>query len=156
MEEHLIDRPNKNVYSAEKVADLTEKAVEKIKNDFLPDDDVRKIFLIGSSVKGSFGEYEPPGFRGSLFSDFDFIIFVSNDYKIPGWLEREPDGRPFPNDEMNLAYRSRKYVENKYDAEIFFVRDSLLSDQKICELGELAGIPMTKNSQHKHIAIYKR
>ncbi len=28
------------------------------------------VALIGSSVKGTFGEYEAPGFRGSLYSDF--------------------------------------------------------------------------------------
>jgi len=153
MEEHLKSRPNKTPFSNEEQIRLRDLAVSKIKELLLPDDKVLKIVLIGSSVKGHFGEYEPPGFRGSLFSDFDFIIFVSDDYQIPSWLDREPDGKPFADDALNLAYRSKNFVEDKYDAEVFFVRESSAKDPETCKHGEEAGIPMTKESKHPHLVV---
>jgi len=75
-------------------------------------------------------EYEPQGFRNSLFSDFDFMVFVEDDHKIPPWLNREPGGKPFPDDNLNLAYRNRKFIENKYDVEIFFIRKQICNIPK--------------------------
>ena len=154
MEEHLKKRPQKKVFIKEEIDSLRNQAIEKIKSKLLPDEKVIKIILIGSSVKNSFGEYEPPGFRGSLFSDFDFIIFVDDDFEIPKWLNREIDGKPFPDDNMNLAYRNKKFIDNKYDIEVFFIRNSNAHDPKIQQLGEEAGIPMTPDSKHKHIIVY--
>lgn len=156
MEEHLKGRPSKKVFSKEKIDNLRNKAIEKVKTKLLPDKDIIRIVLMGSSVKNSFGKYEPPGFRGSLFSDFDFVVFVEDDYKIPSWLDREPDGKPFPDDNMNLAYRNKNFVENKFDVEIFFIRKSSMLDLKIKKLGELAGIPMTSRSKHKHLVVYSK
>ena len=156
MEPHLKTRPNKRIYEKEKVDSLRKQAVDELQSRLLPDENVFKIILIGSSVKNSFGEYDPPGFRGSLFSDFDFIIFVEDDYEIPAWLEKEPDGKPFPDDSMNLAYRNKKFVEGKYDIEVFFIRRTSTQDSKIQELGELAGIPMTTNSEHKYLVVYSK
>ena len=76
MEEHLKKRPQKKVFSKEEINSLRNQAIDKIKSKLLPDDKIIKIVLIGSSVKNTFGEYNPPGFRGSLFSDFDFIVFI--------------------------------------------------------------------------------
>ena len=112
--------------------------------------------MIGSSVKNSFGQYEPPGFRDSLFSDFDFIIFVEDDYQIPDWLDREPDGKPFPDDKMNLAYRNKNFIQNKYDAEIFFIKRETSENPENQKLGEQAGIPMTTTSKNKYIIIYRK
>jgi len=156
MEEYLKKRPQKKVFQKEEIDSLRNKAIEKIKSKLLPDEKIIKVVLIGSSIKNSFGEYQPPGFRGSLFSDFDFIVFVEDDYKIPNWLKREPDGKPFPNDELNLAYRSRNFVENKYDVEVFFIRKSNAQNTEIQKLGEEAGIPMTSRSKHKHLVVYSR
>jgi hypothetical protein len=156
MEEHLKKRPQKKVFQKEEIDSLRNQAIDKIKSKLLPDDKIIKILLIGSSVKNSFGEYKHPGFRGSLFSDFDFIVFVEDDYEIPQWLDREPDGKPFPDDTMNLAYRNKKYIEDKYDVEIFFIRKSNMQDSKIQKLGELAGIPMIPNTEHKHLVVYSR
>jgi len=156
MEEHLKKRPQKKVLKKEEIDSLRNQAIEKINSKLLPDEKIIKIILIGSSVKNSFGEYEPPGFRGSLFSDFDFIIFVENDFEIPKWLAREPDGKPFPDDSMNLAYRNNKFIDDKYDVEIFFIRESNAQDPKIQELGEEAGIPMTSDSKHKHLIVYSK
>jgi len=155
MEEHLKSRPKKTVFSKDIQNELREKAIKKIKEKLLPDEKIIKIILIGSSVKNTFGEYEPPGFRGSLFSDFDFIIFVEDEYKIPAWLEREPDGKPFPKEELNLAYRKRKFLDNKFDAEVFFIRKKNKEDKKFQNQGELAGIPMTTSSKHPLVEIYK-
>ncbi|MFH1314999.1 MAG: hypothetical protein ABIH67_01235 [Candidatus Uhrbacteria bacterium] len=154
MEHHMQSRPKRTPFDKEEQLRLRNLAIIKIKNKLLSDKGVQKIVLIGSSIKGFFGKYEPPGFRGSLFSDFDFIIFVTDDYKIPDWLDREPDGKPFPNDEMNLAYRKKNFVEDKYDAEIFFIRESNARNIKIQKLGEEAGIPMTDISEHKHLVVY--
>ena len=131
-------------------------AIKKIKELFLPDDKIIKIVLIGSSVKNSFGEYEPPGFRDSLYSDFDFIIFVEDDYEIPGWLRREPTGKPFASDVLNLAYRNKNFVDGKYDVEVFFVRRSNMLDKSVQEEGERAGIPMTSMSKNKHIVVFAK
>jgi hypothetical protein len=155
MEDHLKSRPKKTIFSEVKVKKLRDQAIKKIKSKLLPDDGVLKILLIGSSIKGSFGEYESPGFRGSLHSDFDFIVFVKDDYEIPSWLQRELDGKPFAEDELNLAYRSRKFVEGIYDAEIFFVREHSLKDLKIVKDGESAGIPMTFQSKNKNLVIFE-
>ena len=150
-----MNRPKKTIFPTGEIKRLRELAIEKIKSKLLPDAGVLKILLIGSSVKGSFGEYEAPGFRGSLYSDFDFIIFVKEDYEIPSWLERELDGKPFSEDRLNLAYRSCNLVEGKYDAEIFFIRESSLNDSNILGDAEGAGIPMSFESKHKHLVIYE-
>lgn len=154
MERHLDNRPTKKIFTKEIIESLRNQAIERVKSKFLPDNKIIKIILIGSAVKNSFGEYEPPGFRGSLFSDFDFIVFVENDYKIPGWLEREPSGKPFPDDKLNLAYRKKKFIESKYDVEVFFIRRKNMDDPNVQKLGELVGIPMKGNSKHKHLVIY--
>ena len=157
MEKHLKDRPHKKVFKDKKTIDaLREKAIKKVKAKLLPDEKIIKIVIIGSSVKYTFGEYDPPGFRGSLFSDFDFIIFVEDDYKIPNWLTREPSGKPFPNDEINLAYRNKKFIDNKYDIEIFFLKRNTFEKIDIQKQGELAGIPMSSKTEHKHIVVYER
>ena len=156
MEPHLISRPKKTPFAiAEQVA-LREGAIQKIQSILLPNNQIRKIVLMGSSVKGTFGQYEPPGFRGSLFSDFDFIVFVDDDYRIPDQLEREPNGKPFPDDAMNLAYRIRNFLREQYDAEVFFLRTTSIKDLEIQKVGEVAGIPMTENSMHPHMTIYQR
>ena len=154
MEKHLKKRPQKKVFPKEEIDSLRNQAIEKIKSKLLPDKKIIKILLIGSSVKNSFGEYEPPGFRGSLFYDFDFIVFVENDFEIPKWLDREPDGKPFPEDSINLAYRNKKFIEDKYDVEVFFIRKSNAQDPEVQKLGEEAGIPMTSDSKHKHLIVY--
>ena len=156
MEEHLKKRPQKKVFPKVKIDSLRNQAIEKIKSKLLPDEKIIKIILIGSSLKNSFGEYEPPGFRGSLFSDFDFIVFIEDDFKIPKWLDKEPEGKPFPNSAMNLAYRNKNFIDDKYDVEVFFIRKSNMHDPKIQELGELAGIPMTQDSKHKHLVVYSK
>ena len=156
MEEHLKKRPQKKVFPKEEIDSLRNQAIEKIKSKLLPNEKIIKITLIGSSVKKSFGEYEPPGFRGSLFSDFDFIIFVDDDFEIPKWLDREPDGKPFPDDNMNLAYRNKKFIEDKYDVEVFFIRKSNAQNIEIQRLGEKAGIPMTSDSKNKHLIVYSK
>jgi len=156
MEEYLKKRPQKKVFQKEEIDFLRNKAIDKIKLKLLPDEKIIKIILIGSSVKNTFGEYGPPGFRDSLFSDFDFIVFVENNYKIPHWLDNEPTGKPFPDDSMNLTYRNKKFIENKYDVEVFFIRKSNMQDSKIQRLGELAGIPMTLHSKHKHLVVYSK
>ena len=156
MEEYLKKRPQKKIFQKEEIDYLRDQAIDKIKSKLLPDKKIIKIILIGSSVKNSFGEYKPPGFRGSLFSDFDFIVFVDDDYQIPQWLDKEPDGKPFPDNSMNLAYRNKKFIEDKYDIEVFFIRKSNMHDSKIQQSGELAGIPMTPNTKHKHLIIYSK
>jgi len=154
MNEYLKKRPPKKVFSKEKIDSLRNQAIDKIKSKLLPNKKIIKIILIGSSVKNSFGKYESPGFRGSLFSDFDFIIFVEDDYKIPKWFNRELDGKPFPDNSMNLAYRNKKFIEKKYDVEAFFIRKSNVQSRKIQKLGELAGIPMDSKSKHKCLVVY--
>ena len=149
-------RPKKECYSHEKIEFLRKQAIEQVTAKLLPDEKIIKIYVIGSSVKNDFGRYEPPGFRGSLYSDFDFIIFVEDDYKIPLWLDREPSGKPFSRDSLNLAYRNKNFVDGKYDVEIFFIHRKNMCDQKIQEEGELAGIPMTPESQNKHMVVYFR
>ncbi|MFH1426055.1 MAG: hypothetical protein ABIG66_01330 [Candidatus Kerfeldbacteria bacterium] len=156
MEDHLKERPPKKTFSKKTIDALRDKAIDKIKAQLLPDEEVLRIVLIGSSIKESFEEYRPPGFRGSLYSDFDFIVFVDNDYEIPDWLDREPDGKPFPDDDMNLAYRNKNFIDGKYDAEVFFIREANANDEEIQELGEQAGIPMTSASAHKHMVVYSR
>jgi len=156
MEEYLKKRPQKRIFQKEKIEFLRNRTIDKIKSKLLPDKRIIKIILIGSSVKNTFGEYESPGFRGSLFSDFDLIVFVEDNYQIPKWLDKEPDGKPFPDNNINLAYRNKKFIENKYDVEVFFIRKSNMRDPKIQELGELAGIPMTSGSKHKHLVIYQK
>lgn len=160
MEEHLKRRPPKTPFSEEKIRSLRAEAIQKIKSTFLPDEKIIKILLIGSSIKNTFGKYEPPGFRGSLFSDFDFLFFVEDAFEIPDWLTRERDGRPFPEQfsDANLAFRQKNFVQNQYDAEIFFIRKSTWKNPEIQALGERknTGIPMTPDSQHKHWIIYSR
>ena len=156
MEKYLKKKPQKKIFSKNKVNFLRNKAIKKIKSKLLPNKKIIKIILIGSSLKNSFGKYNPPGFRGSLFSDFDFIVFAEDDYKIPKWLEREPTAKPFPDDKLNLAYRKKQLVENKYGVEVFFIRKSNMQNPKIQKLGEKAGIPMTKNSKHKYLLVYSK
>ncbi|KKP37635.1 MAG: hypothetical protein UR28_C0028G0003 [Candidatus Peregrinibacteria bacterium GW2011_GWF2_33_10] len=156
MEEYLKKRPHKKVFQKIEIDRLRNQAIDKIKSRLLPDEKIIKIILIGSSIKDSFGEYDPPGFRGSLFSDFDFIIFVEDDYIIPDWLNREPDGKPFSEDTMNLAYRNKKFVDKKYDIEVFFLKRTNFENPIIQEQGELAGIPMTSNTMHKNFAVYDK
>ena len=156
MEAHLEKRPPKKVFQKEEIDALRNQAIDQIKSKLLPNPKIIKIILIGSSIKNSFGEYKPPGFRDSLFSDFDFIVFVEDGYEIPKWLNREPEGKPFPDDSMNLAYRNKKFINDKYDVEVFFIRKSSMQDSKLQELGERAGIPMTSNSKHKHLIVYSR
>lgn len=156
MERYGKKRPNKKIFEKKKILSLRHKAIKKIKSKFLPNEKIIKIILIGSSVKNSFGKYESPGFRGSLFSDFDFIIFVENNFKIPKWLDRELKGKPFPDASMNLAYRNKKFIEDKYDVEVFFIRKSNMNNFKLQKLGEDAGIPMTSKSKNKHIIVYSR
>lgn len=155
-EQHLRTRPKKTYLPLELQKSLKAKAINLIKSKLLPDSKILKIVLIGSSLKGSFGEYEPPGFRGSLFSDFDFIVFVDDDYNIPGWLDREPDGKPFPDDKLNLAYRNKRMIDDKYDVEVFFIRKSNMNNTVIQKQGEEAGIPMTENTKHEHMIIYSK
>lgn len=147
-------RPSKQKYPVEEIVQLRKKAIEKVTSKLLPDEKIIKILLIGSSVKNDFGKYEPPGFRGSLYSDFDFIVFVDDDYEIPQWLDREPSGKPFSCDLLNLAYRNKNFIDDTYDVEIFFVRRKNMLDKKIQEEGELAGIPMTPESKNKHMVVY--
>ncbi len=154
MESHLLDRPQKRLYSEDVVKELREKAVNFLKDKLLPNNKIIKIVLIGSSVKNCFGEYEPPGFRDSLYSDFDFIVFVNDDYEIPIWFKREPRGKPFPDDKDNLAFRNTKVIEDKYDIEVFFIRES--NFERLKELGEEAGIPMSSESKHKNKIVYSK
>ncbi len=156
MEKHLKKRPKKVPLPQAEQDALREKAAKKIQEELLPDEHIFKIILIGSSVKGAFGIYEPPGFRGSIYSDFDFIVFVEDDYEIPQWLKRELDGRPFPDEHHNLAYRQMKWLDGTYDAEIFLIRRSTWESLPLQELGEAAGIPMTDESQHSQQVIYAR
>ena len=156
LELHLKTRPKKTLYPKAIQSNLKKKAIKKIKSKLLPNNKIIKIILIGSIVKNTFGRYESPGFRGSLYSDFDFIIFVKDDYKIPKWLRKEPTGKPFPDNKLNLAYRNKRFIDGKYDVEVFFIKESNWGNKKIQKLGEEAGIPMTKKSKHKHIVIYDK
>ncbi len=156
MEKHLKQRPKKKAFQKEEIERLRNKAIKKLKSKLLPNGNIIKIILIGSSIKNTFGEYEQPGFRGSLFSDFDFIIFTKDNYKIPKWLDKEPNGKPFPQDDLNLAYRNKKFIENKYDIEVFFIKQKTLEDSKIKKLGEKAGVPMIQKSKIKHLIIYQK
>jgi len=153
-EKHLKFRPKKTLYPKAIQSNLKKKAIKKIKSKFLPNNKIIKIILIGSIIKNTFGRYELPGFRGSLYSDFDFIIFVKDNYKIPKWLRKEPTGKPFPDNKLNLAYRNKRFIDKKYDVEIFFIREKEMNNKRIQKLGEKAGIPMTKKSKHKHLFIY--
>ena len=152
----MKEKPNKINLPLNEQIKLRNLAIEKIKSKLLPNDKILKIVIMGSSVKGNFGKYEPPGFRGSLYSDFDFIVFVQDDYIIPKWLNRELDGKPFPDNNLNLAYRNKNFIENKYDVEVFFIKKSTTQNSKIKNLGEEAGIPMSDNSDNKHIIIYSK
>jgi predicted nucleotidyltransferase len=155
MEEHLKSRPKKSIYSLKIQSELRDKAIQRIKKSLLPDGMIDKIVMIGSCVKGSFGKYEAPGFRGSLYSDFDFIVFVSDDYKIPNWLDREISAKPFDDEKLDLAYRNKKFIDEKYDVEVFFIRRKSLGNKDYVKFGEMAGIPMSKKSKHPHIVVYE-
>lgn len=154
MEEYSKTRPPKTIFPIEVQKKLREEAIDKIESTFLPDSRIIKIILIGSSVKNSFGEYEAPGFRGSMFSDFDFIFIVADNYDIPGWLNREPTARPFSDNKLNLAFRSKNYIDGKYDCEFFFVRQSNSQNKEIQKLAERAGIPFSNNSYIKHLIVH--
>lgn len=156
MEKHLVARPPKTSFPIDEQIRLRDLAIDGIKELLLPDEGIWKILLIGSSVKGSFGQYQPPGFRGSLYSDFDFIVYVRDGYVIPSMLKHEPDGKPFSNDKLNLAYRYPRFVENMYDAEIFFIRNSSLSSAPIREEGEQAGIPMSGGSKNPCVIVFEK
>ncbi len=155
METHLQSRPKKTPFAQAEQERLRALAIEKIQALFLPNDKIIRIALMGSSVKGTFGGYEAPGFRGSLFSDFDFIVFVKDDYVIPSWLEREPNGKPFGNEELDLAYRQKKFIEETYDAEIFFIREKSLKDHQNRSSAEAAGIPLDAHSSNPFIIIWE-
>jgi predicted nucleotidyltransferase len=155
MEIHLTTRPPKTPFPVEEQVRLRELAINQIKKLLLPNAGIRQIVLIGSSVKGSFGQYQPTGFRGSIYSDFDYIVYITDGYVIPAGLNREPNGKPFSKDKLNLAYRIKNFVEEKYDAEIFFVRHRSLRNPSICEEGERAGIPMSVNSPHPNIVVFE-
>jgi hypothetical protein len=154
MEPHLLSRPKKALFKQSKVNQLIVKAVQGMQNLLLPNEGISKILLIGSSVKKTFGKYEEPGFRGSLYSDFDFIAFVKDAYEIPESLSKQPDAKPFLKNEWNLAYRIKNFVEDKYDAEIFFIRESSLNEQGFMVQAELAGIPLSEISAHKFKIVY--
>jgi len=156
MEEYLKNRPHKKVISEKEIEYLRNLAIDKIKSKLLPDEKIVKIILIGSSIKNSFGQYDSPGFRGRLFSDFDFIVFIEDDYQIPKWLNKEPDGKPFSDDNINLAFRNKKFIDDKYDVEVFFLRQSSFNNLIIQKQGELAGIPMTGNTKHKNLIVYTK
>lgn len=155
MESHLATRPSKTPFLIEEQIRLRGLAIDAVRNLLLPDPGIQKILLIGSSVKGSFGQYQPPGFRGSLYSDFDFIMYVTDEYLIPAQLKRELDGKPFARNDLNLTYRIKNLVEKKYDAEIFFVRDGARLDDSICKEGERAGIPMSAESPNPNIVVFE-
>ncbi len=155
MEAHLTSRPKKTIFDLGKQRELREVAIQQIRKSLLPNDGILKIILIGSSVKGTFGKYEAPGFRGSLFSDFDFIIFVKDTYAIPAFFDREPNGKPFEDEGLNLAYRQKNFVEDNYDAEIFFIRESSLQEPRISTFAEAAGIPLDEHSQNPFITVYQ-
>jgi len=57
---------------------------------------------------------------------------------------------------MNLAYRNKKFVDKKYDIEVFFLKRTNFENPIIQEQGELAGIPMTSNTMHKNFAVYDK
>jgi predicted nucleotidyltransferase len=150
-------RPEKKSFSLPEQERLRTLAVQEIYRLLLPDEDIIKIILIGSSVKGTFGEYAPPGFLGHLFSDFDFIVFVKDNYDVPAGLEREPDGRPFENEALDHAYRVSKIVEGRYDVEVFFVYESSLLDGATLEKGEEAGLPMgVATTKNPFLQVYPR
>ncbi len=155
MEPHLISRPTKTPFILSEQVRLRGLAIQAIKELLLPNEDIIKIILIGSSVKGTFGRYDPPGFRGSLYSDFDFIVFVRDGYVIPTCLKREINGRPFQDEKYDLAYRKERIVEEKYDCEIFFVREGTMGEADVVERGETAGIPMQEaTTRNKFIVVY--
>lgn len=95
------------------------------------------------------------GFRGSLYSDFDFIVFTTDDFNPPLWLNREPDGKPFSQDEWNLAYRQKDFILDKFDAEIFFIHSNNLTNPDFIEQAEKAGIPLSESSSHQFITVYQ-
>ena len=148
MEPHLQKRPKKTPYAVSEQHRLRDIAIQKIKAFFSPYDGILKMILMGSSVKGTFGSYAEPGFRGSLFSDFDFILFVKETYVIPPQLEREPNGKPFEDARLNLAYRKKNFVEGMYDAEIFFIREQSLQEPHVRSFAESAGIPLDEKSKN--------
>lgn len=154
MEAHLTSRPKKTIFDLDKQRELREIAIQQIRKALLPNEGVIKIILIGSSVKETFGSYEAPGFRGSLFSDFDFIVFVKDAYAISEFLEREPNGKPFEDEGLNLAYRQKNFVKERYDAEIFFIRESSLHKPDVSIFAESAGIPLDEHSQNPFITVY--
>ena len=159
MADYTGERPEKKTYNVNRIKLLRDRAIKKIKSIFLPDNRIIKIFLIGSSIKGDFGEYEPPGFRGSLYSDFDFIIFVEDEYKIPRWLKgKQSDAKPFPKSDLNLTHRIKNFVDNKYDAEILFVRRSTMENNEIERMAEEPGceIPFSEKSRWRHFVVYSR
>ena len=80
---------------------------------------------------------------------------MKDTYTIPDRLEREPDGKPFADDALNLAYRQKNFVEEKYDAELFFIRESSLQQETFCTAAESAGIPSSEESQYPHLVIYR-
>ncbi len=153
---YLKSRPKKILFSETIQKRLRDKAIKKIKSKLLPNSKIIKLILIGSSVKNSFGKYAPPGFRGSLYSDFDFIVFVKDDYNLPKWLKKEPSAKPFLEDKFNLAYRNKKFINNKHDVEVFFIKEKSCKNKRFITLAEKVGIPMSSNSKHKYIIIYKK
>ncbi|MBU1018325.1 hypothetical protein KKA33_04860 [Patescibacteria group bacterium] len=154
MTDHLNNRPSKTYFPVDQQIRLRNKTVDIIKSKLLPDEKIIRIILIGSSVSHTFGQYEPPGFRGSLYSDFDFIVFTEDDYKISDWFIREPDGKPFSDNELNLAYRNKNVVDNQYDVETFFMRRNTMDSPEIQDLAEKAGIPLKKDTTVRYLTVY--
>lgn len=86
MKNPLKNRPKKKKYSLGLQKKLREKAIKKVKSLFLPNKQIIKIILIGSSVKGTFGKYEPPGFRGSLYSVLILFLLLKTIIKFQNGL----------------------------------------------------------------------
>lgn len=152
----LEKRPRKKSYQLARIAKLKKRAAERISEKLLPDEKIVKIVLVGSSIKNSFGEYDAPGFRDSLFSDFDFVVFVEDDYEIPEWLNKSVYDGPFANKELNLTYRNKRFVEGKFDIDVLFIKRSNFEIKEIKIQGEKQGIPMFDDSKNKYLMVYKK
>ena len=72
------------------------------------------------------------------------------------WLNKEPTGKPFSDNKLNLAYRNKKFIDNKYDVEIFFIKEKSLNDPTIIEEAENAGIPLKNKSKNKYLIIFNK
>ena len=61
-----------------------------------------------------------------------------------------------PTNFSHKKFRHKNFIEEKYDAEIFFIREANMHNEKIVSWGEEAGIAMSDKSKHKNIIIYKK